>query len=130
MLPRGKYKWLYYIPQKTYSKAEVTVSFAEEAVSQISIKKPDLDSTGPLDPSLSHAIFLSGKSDQAGDLMNKLALINLETMKLAKKKFRLDDGSKKDTTGTSELLKADISNTVFESLCPKPNPCDSTSKYR
>ena len=35
---------------------------------------------------MAHALFLSGKDDKDGDLMNKLALINIETMKLAKKK--------------------------------------------
>ena len=39
-----------------------------------------------LDPSMAHALFLSGKDDKDGELMNKLALINIETMKLAKKK--------------------------------------------
>ena len=39
-----------------------------------------------LDPSMAHALFLSGKDDKDGDLMNKLALINIETMKQAKKK--------------------------------------------
>ena len=33
---------------------------------------------------LSHAQFLSGRSDETGDLMNKLALINVATMKLVK----------------------------------------------
>ena len=35
---------------------------------------------------MAHALFLSGKDDKDGELMNKLALINIETMKLAKKK--------------------------------------------
>ena len=38
----------------------------------------------PLDPALTHAIFLSGNDDRSGNLMNKLALINIETMKMAK----------------------------------------------
>ena len=38
---------------------------------------------------MAHALFLSGKDDKDGDLMNKLALINIETMKLAKKKGKI-----------------------------------------
>ena len=37
-----------------------------------------------LGATISHAEFLSGRSDETGDLMNKLALINVATMKLVK----------------------------------------------
>ena len=35
---------------------------------------------------MAHAIFLSVNDDKEGNLMNKLALINIETMKMAAKK--------------------------------------------
>ena len=35
---------------------------------------------------MAHAIFLSVNDDNEGNLMNKLALINIETMKMAAKK--------------------------------------------
>ena len=40
----------------------------------------------PLEPAMAHAIFLSVNDDKEGNLMNKLALINIETMKMAAKK--------------------------------------------
>ena len=77
---------------KAYGRAETTVKFAEEKASSIAVSHLQTEAESeagiPLDPTLSHALFMSGKSDEAGDLMNKLALINLETMKLVQKKGR------------------------------------------
>ena len=48
---------------------------------KMSFSKKKLISVGA---TISHAEFLSGRSDETGDLMNKLALINVATMKLVK----------------------------------------------
>ena len=56
------------------------VNSTEAKLKSIEIKKNGLK----LSPTLSHAKFLSGKSDERGDLMSKLALINVETMKIVK----------------------------------------------
>ena len=61
---------------------------AEKKSEQIVFEEFENDTDKPLDPSISHALFLSGKEDKRGDLVNKLALINIETMKMVKNKSK------------------------------------------
>ena len=125
----------------SYSKAKVSAEKVEKQAEKIVLpnsSKFELETletaNAPLDPTLSHALFLSGKEDKEGDLMNKLASINIEALKLAKKiaqgpryRGRTSDG--KNIAVTDDILiesleKTDINGTVFEENCPRPDPCD------
>ena len=66
---------------RAYNKANSSVHLVEQEAEQIRMK---VKAGKTLDPAMAHAIFLSGKDDRYGNLMNKLALINIETMKMAK----------------------------------------------
>ena len=72
--------------KRAYDKANSTVQVVEQEAEQIVMKEIAEVEDRPLDTALAHALFLNGRIDEDGDLMNKLALINTETMKMAAKK--------------------------------------------
>lgn len=72
---------------RAYGKAESLVNSVEQQAVEISVRKPEIEEEKSLgnitDPTIFHALFLSGKDDRNGDLVNRLAMINIEAMKLA-----------------------------------------------
>ena len=64
-----------------------------------------------LSPTFSHAEFLSGKSNEMGDLMSQLALINVETMRMVKEEA--EETSKRHRLHPSDKA-AKLRKYVFE----------------
>lgn len=74
---------------KAYGMAEKMVNQVDARAAEISFTIPKIEDQKSLenvtDPTIFHAIFLSGKDDRNGDLVNRLASINVQAMKLAQK---------------------------------------------